>query len=131
MRTQCLLAVTVGLALAASAVAKAEDLTADATQALLIEGPWQVEAGATFHYFLWNSDGTLCVKIYDPQSESCDDSGSWTRDGTEVCYRLQWWGRAYDQHAGCFRIVKSESNGFETIDAAGLPELKFTIVDSD
>ena len=125
------LAAIAGLALTFCAEAMAQDLNADETQSVLAAGPWRVEAGATGNYFLWNTDGTLCVKMYDPHAESCDDSGTWTRDGTEVCYQLQWWGKAYDQHEGCFRIANAERGGYATIDAAGLPELTFSIVASD
>ena len=120
-----------GLALTYSAGAMAQNLNADETQTVLTAGPWRVEAGATYNYFIWNADGTLCVKMYDPHAESCEDSGTWSRDGTEICYQLQWWGQAYDQHEGCFRIANAEPSGYEAIDAAGLPELTFSIVGSD
>jgi len=131
MLTRRLLAIVTGLVLAISGAVKAEELNADDTQALLIQGLWKVESGAVYNYFFWNSDGTLCVKIYDPQAESCDDTGTWTRDGTEICYELQWWGKAYDLHELCFHIAKTESSGYETIDATGLAALRFTILESN
>lgn len=123
-----LLLVIIGLAVAISSAATAEELSAEETEALLFEGPWEIEAGATFNYFQWEPDGTLCVKMFDPQAAKCDDTGSWTRNETIVCYQLQWWGKTYDEHQGCFEIVETEPGSYETFDAGGLPGLKFTIV---
>ena len=131
MLSRYLIAIATVLILAVSGTVKAQELNADETQALLVQAPWKVEAGAVLNYFLWNSDGTLCVKMFDPQAESCDDTGSWTRDGTEVCRKLEWWGKAYNLHEACFHIVKTESGGYETISANGLTELKFTMLDSN
>lgn len=131
MPTRHILAIAAGLAFAMSGTVRAEELDPNQTQALLFQGPWKVESGATYNYFFWASDGTLCVKIHDPHAQGCDDTGTWSRDGTEVCYELQWWGKAYDFHQGCFRIVRSESTGYETIDALGLTGLRFTMLESN
>ncbi len=149
MRSRYLIAIATVLALAVSGTVKAQELNADETQALLIQAPWKVEAytpaltargrhprppsaiGGQRANFLWNSDGTLCVKMFDPQAESCDDTGTWTRDGTEVCRKLEWWGKAYNLHEACFHVVKTESGGYETISANGLTELEFTMLDSN
>lgn len=59
-----------------SPAVNAETLTAEKTKAQLFEGPWQIEAGVSFNYFLWDPDGTLCVKLFDPQADTCDDTGT-------------------------------------------------------
>lgn len=131
MPTRYLIAIATVITLAVSGTVKAQELNADETQALLIQAPWKVEAGGVHNYFLWTADGTLCVKMYDPQAESCDDTGTWTRNGTEVCRKLEWWGKAYNLHEACFHVVKTASGGYETISANGLTELQFTMVGDD
>ena len=117
--------------MAVSGFAKAEELNADQTQALLFQGPWKIQTGGEINYFLWNSDGTLCVKMYDPNAETCDDTGTWTRDGANVCYVLTWWGKGVDIHELCFNVVRVETGDYEALDAAGLPALRFAMSDSD
>lgn len=107
----------------------AEELDASQTEELLSGGPWKAtDTGAIYNYWIWNPDGTLCVKANDPAAESCDDTGSWTRERTEVCYELQWWGKAYGLDKGCFHINKADS-GYEAIDPSGLPSLRFTVLE--
>ena len=110
----------------------AEELDAAETEAVLLGGPWKAtDTGAVYNYWIWDSAGTLCVKANDPQSESCDDTGSWKRDGNEVCYELQWWGKVYDLNRGCYRITKVESGGYAFIDPTGLAALRFTVLASE
>jgi len=131
MLTRHLFAVALGSVLALPATAKAEELNAVETQELLSQGPWQIQTGGEINYFLWNSDGTLCVKMYDPNADSCDDSGKWTRDGTNVCYELSWWGKGVDLHDLCFRVIRTESDDYEAVDGLGLPALRFTVPKSN
>ncbi len=71
------------LTLLSSRLANAEQLNAAETEAVLLEGSWKLtDTGAVYNYWSWSSNGTLCVKANDPQAENCDDTGSWTRDGT-------------------------------------------------
>jgi hypothetical protein len=118
----------VGLSLTVGPAAKGEKLTAEETKSLLFEGPWQIETDVSFNYFLWDPDGTLCVKLFDPQADTCDDTGSWFRNETIVCYLLQWWGKTVNERQGCFQIVKTEPDVYETLDAGGFSGLKFTVV---
>lgn len=126
-----LFVVAIGCILILPAIAKAEKLNADKTQELLSQAPWQIQTGGEINYFLWNPDGTLCVKMYEPNAESCDDSGTWTRDGTNVCYKLPWWGKGVDLHELCFHVVRTDSSHYEAIDKVGLPALRFTVPESN
>ena len=121
-------AFVIGLSLAVNAAAKGDKLSAEETKALMFEGPWQIEAGGSFDYFLWDPDGTLCVKLIDPQADRCDDTGSWFINDTIVCYRLRWWGKIENQRQGCFQIVETEPGHYEALDAGGFLGLKFTVV---
>ena len=113
-----------------AAPTSAEQLDAAQTEAVLLGGPWKAtDTGVVYNYWFWNADGTLCLKANDPKVESCDDTGSWSRDGNEVCYELQWWGQVYGLDKGCIHIDKVES-GYEIIDANGMTSLRFTILES-
>lgn len=112
-----------------SGAASAQELSAEQTEALLFQGPWKVQTGGEHNYFLWRPDGRLCVKMYQADAEACEDDGTWTVKQDQVCYELQWWGKAEDLHALCFR-VKATSEDYEAIDALGLPVLRFTVTQS-
>lgn len=131
MRVHFLLSIGTCFVLSISTMAKAQELNADETQALLIQGTWKIQTGGEYNYFLWNPDGTLCVKMYDPHAENCDDSGTWTKDGIKVCYKLQWWGKAEDIHDLCFNTVKTGPVNYEALDANGLTALLISIPNSD
>lgn len=123
-----LIAFLTSLCLPMDSAGYADKLTAEETKALLFEGPWQIEVGVSVNYFVWNANGTLCVKLFDPQADTCDDTGSWFMNGTIVCYRLNWWGKTDNQRQGCFQILEIEPGIFETLDAGSLPSLRFTVV---
>jgi hypothetical protein len=116
------------LSLAVSPAVAAERLDAQRTNALLFQGPWRIEAGASFDYFLWKPDRTLCVKLFDPRDSACHDTGSWFRNQTIVCYQLTWWGGTAGQRYGCFQIVEAGPGLYEALDAGGFPRLEFTVV---
>ena len=75
------------LSLAVSPAAAAERLDAEKTKALLFQGPWRIETGVSFDYFLWKPNRTLCVKLFHPGDSACHDTGSWFRNQTIVCYQ--------------------------------------------
>ena len=127
MLTRHLFAVAIGCIFMLPEPATAEELNADETQELLFRGPWQIQTGGETNYFLWNSDGTLCVKMYDPNADNCDDSGTWTRNGAKVCYELPWWGKGVDLHDLCFNVAKTEAESYEALDGLGLPALYFSL----
>ena len=107
--------------------AEAGELNAEEVQTLLFEGTWKIQVGAGHDYFIWNSDGTLCVKLYDPNDEACDDHGTWTLDGATICYEVQWWGKAEDLHRLCFDTVEIDSGEYDAVDFTGLSALRFSV----
>ena len=68
--------------------------------------------------------------MYDPNAENCDDSGTWTREGTEVCYELPWWGKGVGISDLCFNVTKTQDGSYEALDAIGLPALYFSLGES-
>lgn len=109
----------------------AEGLDAAQTQTLLAKGVWHIQTGGEWNYFTWNEDGTLCVRMYDPAAASCDDEGNWSRDGSQVCYELTWWGSAYGQDAVCFTVEQVEDGpvGFHAKEPNGMTALYFSVPD--
>jgi hypothetical protein len=128
MRTHHTLALAICLILALTGVANAQKLSVNETQALLAKGPWKIRTGGEYNYFIWGKSGTLCVKQYGPKDKKCADTGTWTRDGAKVCYKLQWWGKGIDQDKLCFQVVKT-SKGYEAVGSSGLAELYFSVPD--
>jgi len=120
-----ILLIEYSLVLTGSAVA--EELDAAKTEELLFRSPWQIQTGGEVNYFLWKSDGSLCVKMYDPNVEKCDDTGTWNRDGNKVCYKLPWWGTGADLHDLCFHVDEGEAGKYTAMDDLGLPALTFTM----
>ena len=113
------------LVIAGNTVAK--ELNAAEAKELLVRGPWQIQTGGEINYFFWKSDGSLCVKMYDPNAEKCDDMGTWNRQGNKVCYKLPWWGKGVDLHDLCFQIDMGDGGKYTAIDGLGLPALSFTM----
>lgn len=106
--------------------AGAEPLDDGATEALMFRAPWHVQTGGEINYFVWRPDGTLCVTMYDPAADACDDEGPWTREAGEVCYTLDWWGKAVEIHDLCF-TVEGGPETFQAKDEVGLTALTFSV----
>ncbi|MBK0399958.1 hypothetical protein H0I76_12220 [Limibaculum sp. M0105] len=116
------------LAIAGSA-AHADPLAPESTQKLMAQAPWHIQTGGLTNYFLWNDDGSLCVSMHDPAAASCDDEGSWSRNGSEICYKLTWWGSAYGQDAACFTVERAAEGpvDFHAKEANGMTLLYFSV----
>ena len=133
MRLSGLLAATAVVGALGLSNVSAEGLDAAQTQNLLAKGIWHIQIGGVWNYFTWNEDGSLCVRMYDPAAESCDDEGSWRRDGSEVCYELTWWGSAYGQDAVCFTVEPVEGGpvDFRAKEPNGMTALYFSVPDTE
>ncbi len=118
-------------ALMASSPGLADPLPADAIQALMSQAPWEMQTGGETNYFVWNDDGSLCVRMYDPAADSCDDEGIWSFDGSEICYELTWWGSAYGQDAACVTVepVAEGPVGYHAKEPNGMTLLYFSVPD--
>lgn len=117
-----------------SGTVKAQELDAAETRALLAQGPWQMASGGGSSYYFWESDGTVCVKKWDPAAEGCDDTGTWTRKGTEVCYDLEWIGKSVGYSQGCFHVAKLEDEDYdyECIDSEnGIRRARIKVLSAD
>ncbi len=123
-RTWLLLGVAV---LAGSLPAQAGELGEAQIRDLIAQDFWRVESGASDNFFIWQPDGTLCVKVHAPGDDGCDDAGTWKQDGDRLCYGLSWWGRAYDMHEACMRISRPSGGPYEMIDANGLVAWRFEV----
>ena len=132
MRISCVLAAIATVGLLGLSSASADALDAAQTENLLAQGPWHIQTGGETNYFIWREDGTLCVRMYDPAAEACDDEGTWTRDGSEVCYELSWWGSAYGQDAVCFTVEPVEEGpvDFHAKEKNGMTALYFSVPDA-
>ena len=119
--------IVLGCSLVLAGNAGARELDAEETDALLSRGTWQIQTGGEVNYFLWKSDGSLCVKMYDPKAEKCDDLGTWNREGNKVCYKLPWWGKGVGIHDLCFQVDEGEEGKYTAMDDLGLPALNFTM----
>lgn len=104
-----------------------DELDAAQTQDLLFRAPWAIQAGGAINYFVWDADGTLCVKQFEADEENCDDTGSWSIDGPQVCYSLEWWGKAVDLHELCFRVDAGASGEYKAKDENNLTALTFSV----
>ncbi|MDX1711962.1 MAG: hypothetical protein R3316_12595, partial [Rhodovibrionaceae bacterium] len=120
MRTDRALPIILAALIALQAGAEAGELDGAEIEDLLREDYWRVESGASDNFFVWRSDGTLCVKVHAPGDEGCDDAGPWKQDGDRLCYELEWWGKAYGMHEACMRVSRSQGGAYEMIDANGL-----------
>jgi len=119
--------------LMASSSAIADPLDAEATEALMFAAPWHIQVGGEWNYFIWRDDGSVCVRMYDPAAEACEDEGSWSRDGSELCYELTWWGSAYGQDAACFTVEPVEEGpvDFHAKEPNGMTLLYFSVPEAD
>lgn len=132
-RSHLLISIT-SLFIAMSATAKAQQLNAAETQALLAQGTWK-SAGdtGTASYEIFAPDGTLCIKK-NRAAEKCRDSGTWTREGTKVCYKYEWYLESTGARQACFHVARldGDSYDYEAIDADnGLRLFRFTVLNSD
>jgi len=117
-----------------SGTVKAQELNAADTRALLAQGPWLTATGGGGGYRVWNSAGTICVKGDKPAAEGCVDSGTWTREGTEVCYQVEWHLKSVGMNKGCFYVSRLEGNDYdyEAVDADnGVRFWRFNVLSSD
>ena len=69
----------------------------------------------------------VCLRLFDEDAETCDDSGPWTLENGRVCFRMQWWGLADQTTSGCFRIVRTNGDGYQAIDDKGVLLFDFSI----
>lgn len=131
MRISSLIAATAVAGTLGLSSASAEGLDAAQTQDLIAKGAWHIQTGGETNYFIWNEDGSLCVRMFDLAAESCDDAGSWSRDGAEVCYELTWWGSAYGLDAVCFTVepVAEGPVDYHAKEKNGMTALYFSVPD--
>lgn len=114
---------------AMSGTAKAQELNAAETRALLAQGMWKTAgASGSTYYETYAPDGTLCIKE-NRAAEKCRDSGTWTREGAKVCYEYEWFHKSVGVHKACFYVARLDGNNYdyEAIDADnGLRLFRFT-----
>ena len=118
------------LAPLAAAPAAAQTLDTDGAKKVLVGKTWAESKpeGDGKNYWSWKKDGTLCVRLWEPEGK-CDDSGKWTLKAERVCYELGWWGNAYsNDKSGCFRISKASNGRYHTVRDDGFAMTEFTVL---
>jgi len=121
------LAVFAGPAPAQKASQVEKVLDATAARKLLSDRLWHLKpAGGTLYYWTWKSDGSVCVRFWDPNAK-CDDTGKWKLDRNRVCYELTWWGESLKFRSACFRIVDRGEGRYGAIEDNDLPFFDFTV----
>ena len=111
-----------------AAALAAQTLDTQGAREVLRAGTWDAaDFGGYDRYWEWREDSTVCLRLFDEDAETCDDSGSWTLENGRVCFRMQWWGLADQSTSGCFRIVRTKGDGYQAIDDKGVLLFDFTI----
>jgi len=132
-RYRLLIAIT-SLLITTFGTAKAQELNAAETRALLAQGTWKsAGVSGTKSYEIFAPEGTLCIKK-NPAAEKCHDSGTWTREGTEVCYEYRWYLGSTGARQACFYVASLDGDDYdyEAIDADnGIRLFRFTVLNSD
>ncbi len=86
--------------------------TQDARE-VLRAGTWDAsDFGGYDRYWEWREDSIVCLRLFDEDAETCADSGPWTLENGRVCFRMQWWGLADQATSGCYRIVRTNGDGY-------------------
>ena len=113
--------------------ALADPLDAEAVESLMFRAPWHIQTGGETNYFIWRDDGGLCVRMFDPSAETCEDQGTWTRDGAQLCYELGWWGAAIETDKLFFTVepVHQQPVDFHGKDSKGLTALYFSVPEGE
>lgn len=110
--------------------AAAQTLDTDGAKKLVVGQTWAESKpeGYGKNYWSWKKDGTLCIRLWEPNGK-CDDTGKWSLDAGRVCYELGWWGNAYSSDkSGCFRISQAGKGGYRTIRDDGFAMSEFTVL---
>ena len=84
-------------------------------------------AGSNVSYWSWNTDGTVCLRLFDKKGQ-CSDTGRWSIDHDHVCYELTWYGKELGLYSNCFRVAKVGAGAYEAREDNGMPLWQFTVI---
>ena len=109
--------------------AVAADLPADAVGALVKGKTWTTTKVLNYvrtDTWEWRANGIVCLRL-DRREGKCDDSGSWTIKGANVCYQLEWWQRSQDLSSACFSVSDLGNGQYEAKLPSGSSVLRFSV----
>lgn len=108
--------------------ATAEPLGAEKSKNLVSGHTWirKPTNAVAVSYWSWNSDGTVCLRLFDKQGK-CDDTGRWKMDGERVCYELGWWGGTWGIKSACFRVAELGKGQYAALEESGIVQFEFTV----
>jgi hypothetical protein len=103
-------------------------LDAKAAKSLISDQTLQIkwQAAGTVAYWSWWSNGTMCAREHEKNSE-CIDRGTWKLDGDRVCYKLTWLGSTQGFNSHCFRVEDHGAGHYVALSDNGLPFFEFSV----
>ena len=113
IRISASLGLMLTLVLLSNSPAMAQALDGTAIQKLALQGMWIAKPGGWGNWS-WKEDKTVCLRL-NKTSGKCVDTGTWEIKGDVMCYKLTWWGKAYDVKNNCYTVQALKDGWYEAL----------------